>query len=233
MPKIQLDGITIDFPYIPYKCQEDYMSKVIECLQKKVNGILESPTGTGKTLCLLCASLAWREHVRDSISANKISRQLNGEELFDGRSLSSWGSASVDADSASYSDIPKIVYASRTHSQLTQVINELRNTAYRPKVCVLGSREQLCIHPEVMKQESNHVKVHMCRVKTSTRTCHFYNNVEESTAIQFNPQLLLQVKFGAETQNAVCLSAQLHSVVSSGSSTPSFYHPLAFLASLG
>ncbi|GCB64645.1 hypothetical protein scyTo_0014798, partial [Scyliorhinus torazame] len=191
MPKIQLDGITIDFPFIPYKCQEDYMLKVIECLQKKVNGILESPTGTGKTLCLLCAALAWREHLRDSISANKISHQLNGEELFDGRSLSSWGSASVGADSASYSDIPKIIYASRTHSQLSQVINELRSTAYRPKMCVLGSREQLCIHPEVMKQESNHVKIHMCRAKTSTRTCHFYNNVEEkSTEKEFTQSIL-------------------------------------------
>lgn len=29
----------------------------------------------------------------------------------------------------------------------------------RPKVCVLGSREQLCINQEVLKQESNHVKV--------------------------------------------------------------------------
>ncbi|XP_062897504.1 regulator of telomere elongation helicase 1 isoform X4 [Mobula hypostoma] len=190
MPQIQLDGISIDFPYIPYKCQEDYMSKVIECLQKKVNGVLESPTGTGKTLCLLCASLAWRQHLRDSISANKIAQKLNGDELFNNRPLSSWGSGSVDAD-LGYGDIPKIIYASRTHSQLTQVISELRTTSYRPKVCVLGSREQLCIHPEVMKLESNHAKVHMCRAKTSSRTCHFYNNVEEkSTEKEFSESIL-------------------------------------------
>ncbi|XP_042197672.1 regulator of telomere elongation helicase 1 [Callorhinchus milii] len=181
MPRIELNGISVDFPYIPYKCQEDYMSKVIECLHKKVNGVLESPTGTGKTLCLLCATLAWREQFKDSISASKIAQHMNGEELFEGRSLSSWGSASVDDHSANYSDIPKIIYASRTHSQLTQVINELRSTSYRPKVCVLGSREQLCIHPEVMKQESNHVKVHMCRAKISTHSCHFYNNVDEKS----------------------------------------------------
>lgn len=33
------------------------------------------------------------------------------------------------------------------------------NVWFRPKVCVLGSREQLCINQEVMRQESNHVKV--------------------------------------------------------------------------
>ncbi|XP_072096477.1 regulator of telomere elongation helicase 1 isoform X2 [Mobula birostris] len=156
----------------------------------KVNGVLESPTGTGKTLCLLCASLAWRQHLRDSISANKIAQKLNGDELFNNRPLSSWGSGSVDAD-LGYGDIPKIIYASRTHSQLTQVISELRTTSYRPKVCVLGSREQLCIHPEVMKLESNHAKVHMCRAKTSSRTCHFYNNVEEkSTEKEFSESIL-------------------------------------------
>uniref|UniRef100_A0A8C9TRX0 Regulator of telomere elongation helicase 1 n=1 Tax=Scleropages formosus TaxID=113540 RepID=A0A8C9TRX0_SCLFO len=177
MPQLNIRGIVVDFPFTPYPCQQDYMSKVIECLQYKVNGILESPTGTGKTLCLLCASLAWRDYFKDTISARKIAERMGGAELFPDRPMSSWGTSATDGDTPTYyTDIPKIIYASRTHSQLTQVINELKNTTYRPKVCVLGSREQLCINPEVMRQESNHV--HMCRAKISSRSCIFYNNVE-------------------------------------------------------
>ncbi|KAM4562897.1 regulator of telomere elongation helicase 1 [Odontesthes bonariensis] len=180
MPSLSLNGVTINFPFPPYDCQKAYMSKVIECLQKNVNGVLESPTGTGKTLCLLCATLAWREHFKDSISARKIAEKLHGAEMFPNTPLASWGTAATDGDKPTfYTDIPKIIYASRTHSQLAQVINELKNTSYRPKVCVLGSREQLCINQEVMRQESNHVKVHMCRGKVSTRSCLYYNNVEE------------------------------------------------------
>ncbi|XP_043383095.1 regulator of telomere elongation helicase 1 isoform X21 [Chelonia mydas] len=182
MPKITLNGIAVDFPFQPYRCQEEYMTKVLECLQKKVNGILESPTGTGKTLCLLCATLAWREHFKDTISEWKIAQRMNGVELFPDRPMSSWGDAGKDAEiPAYYTDVPKIIYASRTHSQLTQVISELKSTVYRPKVCVLGSREQLCINPEVKRQESNHMQIHMCRMKVMARTCHFYNNVEEKS----------------------------------------------------
>uniref|UniRef100_A0A8B9FFU7 Regulator of telomere elongation helicase 1 n=1 Tax=Amazona collaria TaxID=241587 RepID=A0A8B9FFU7_9PSIT len=180
MPTIKLNGIAVNFPFEPYACQEAYMAKVLECLQKKVNGVLESPTGTGKTLCLLCSTLAWQEHYKDAISARKIAQRLNGVELFP---ESSWGNVAPDDDiPLYYTDIPKIIYASRTHSQLTQVINELKNTVYRPKMCILGSRDQLCIHPEVKRMESNHMQIYMCRKKVMTHACHFYNNVEEKSA---------------------------------------------------
>uniref|UniRef100_A0A7N8YBW0 Regulator of telomere elongation helicase 1 n=1 Tax=Mastacembelus armatus TaxID=205130 RepID=A0A7N8YBW0_9TELE len=203
MPSLSLSGVTVDFPFPPYDCQKDYMSKVIECLQKKVNGVLESPTGTGKTLCLLCATLAWRDHFKDTISARKIAERLGGKEMFPNTPLSSWGTTATDGDKPTYyTDIPKIIYASRTHSQLAQVINELKNTSYRPKVCVLGSREQLCINQEVMRQESNHIKVHMCRGKVSTRSCVYYNNVEEKSTDRDLVNSILDVedlvKFGSK-----------------------------------
>uniref|UniRef100_A0A8C9VTT5 Regulator of telomere elongation helicase 1 n=1 Tax=Scleropages formosus TaxID=113540 RepID=A0A8C9VTT5_SCLFO len=207
MPQLNIRGIVVDFPFTPYPCQQDYMSKVIECLQYKVNGILESPTGTGKTLCLLCASLAWRDYFKDTISARKIAERMGGAELFPDRPMSSWGTSATDGDTPTYyTDIPKIIYASRTHSQLTQVINELKNTTYRPKVCVLGSREQLCINPEVMRQESNHVKVHMCRAKISSRSCIFYNNVEEKSTDKELVNSILDVEdlVKAGNKNRVC-----------------------------
>ncbi|MFT7804710.1 regulator of telomere elongation helicase 1 isoform X3 [Arapaima gigas] len=207
MPLLNIRGVTVDFPFTPYPCQEDYMSKVIECLQYKVNGVLESPTGTGKTLCLLCATLAWRDYFKDTISARKIAERLGGAELFPDRPMSSWGNTATDGDIPTYyTEIPKIIYASRTHSQLTQVINELKNTTYRPKVCVLGSREQLCINPEVMRQESNHVKVHMCRAKISLRSCIFYNNVEEKSTEKELMDNILDVEdlFKAGNKHRVC-----------------------------
>ena len=57
--KIQIDDIDIMFPMKPYQVQVDYMEKVIESCKTGNNALLESPTGTGKTLCLLTATLAW------------------------------------------------------------------------------------------------------------------------------------------------------------------------------
>jgi hypothetical protein len=48
MPLQVIRGVTVDFPYDPYECQVAYMEKVLECLDKRTNALLESPTGTGK-----------------------------------------------------------------------------------------------------------------------------------------------------------------------------------------
>lgn len=45
MPEIKINNIVVNFPFEPYDVQKTYMSKVIECLQNKKHGVLESPTG--------------------------------------------------------------------------------------------------------------------------------------------------------------------------------------------
>jgi superfamily II DNA or RNA helicase len=61
-------GIRVKFPFKAYPSQVVLMSKIIKALQEKKHALLESPTGTGKSLALLCAALAWQEHEKRRIS---------------------------------------------------------------------------------------------------------------------------------------------------------------------
>ena len=70
-------------------------------------------------------------------------------------------------------DPPKIFYASRTHSQLSQAVKELKNTAYKPVICTLGSRDQMCINEEVLKVP-NAARPGLCRAKVVKKSCMFY-----------------------------------------------------------
>ncbi|CAF4224990.1 unnamed protein product, partial [Rotaria sordida] len=75
----------------------------------------------------------------------------------------------------------QIIYASRTHSQLSQVVKEFKSTDYnRMKITVLGSRDQLCIHPEVKSLENSSDKISVCREKIHRKACLFYRNFEIS-----------------------------------------------------
>ena len=70
-----------------------------------------------------------------------------------------------------------IIYASRTHSQLAQVIKELKATKYRPRMAVLGSRTQMCVHKEV-RRLTGVAQQTACRQKTESRTCAHYNETD-------------------------------------------------------
>lgn len=66
---IEISGVKVHFPFKPYACQIEYMNRVMEALNEGKNALLESPTGTGKTLSLLCATLAWVRHQREQEAA--------------------------------------------------------------------------------------------------------------------------------------------------------------------
>lgn len=118
------------------------MERIVEALSTRTNALLESPTGTGKTLCLLCASLAW---ARESAAT----------------------SSSVPPRAP-----PIVVYASRTHAQLEHVFTELKRTAYaNARVVLLGSREALCVNEAARRARSGRGLATACRALVQAKTC--------------------------------------------------------------
>ncbi|XP_031633558.1 ATP-dependent DNA helicase DDX11 isoform X2 [Contarinia nasturtii] len=70
----------------------------------------------------------------------------------------------------------KIYFCSRTHSQLSQVVNELKKTVYGNKIRLiqLASRQQLCINTEVRSLKSNALINERClelKKRKSNQTC--------------------------------------------------------------
>lgn len=51
--------IYFGFPFQPYEIHKQFMDHVYETLENGKIGIFESPTGTGKSLSLICSCLSW------------------------------------------------------------------------------------------------------------------------------------------------------------------------------
>jgi regulator of telomere elongation helicase 1 len=174
MTTVTIKGVTIKFPFPPYDIQKNYMEKVVECLEGGKNGVLESPTGTGKTLSLLCASLGWLEAKKKQYADQM---KLQHDHFF----------KPEGEESPPVIYAPKIIYASRTHTQLHQAMQEMKKTAYSyMRACILGSREQMCIHEEVVNERNASAKVTMCRTKVKRNQCSYYSRVEVQ---RDNPEL--------------------------------------------
>jgi Rad3-related DNA helicase len=61
MQSIEISNVNVKFPFVPYKQQYGLMDTLIRGAQEAKNSLVDSPTGTGKTLCLITSMLAWLE----------------------------------------------------------------------------------------------------------------------------------------------------------------------------
>ncbi|KAF8837930.1 DNA repair helicase [Paxillus ammoniavirescens] len=300
------------FPYDPpYSIQNDLMKHVYSSIERKHITIVESPTGTGKTLSLLCSSLSWLTDERERARKGQAKQQASGsnvptwvnaqaaqirqreleaqdreyeerlakarktearlralararvtkrqrfsastargpegddEDVFlpdgeakDGddnispvvRALMEKVDKGVAKHPSSWSEnqeptCTKVYYASRTHSQLTQVLPELRKLNFRHishddteqnsdtgrrqwRTVALGSRKQLCINDDI-KSKSGDLD-EMCRglldAKEEKR-CHYLPPAEDGLRmLDFRDQILAVPKdiedLAAAGQNA-------------------------------
>nr|GEV08282.1 fanconi anemia group J protein homolog [Tanacetum cinerariifolium] len=74
-----IGGIPIEFPFQPYGSQLSFMSRVIATLDRAqrdghFHALLESPTGTGKSLSLLCSVIAWQKNNKAKAGYGFISK---------------------------------------------------------------------------------------------------------------------------------------------------------------
>ncbi|KAI8965492.1 DNA repair helicase [Daldinia sp. FL1419] len=299
----RVERIDFHHPYTPYDVQEQFMNTAYDVLERGGGqvGILESPTGTGKSLSLICAALTWlRNHKRSKFEASVTGaaeefkdepgwivdqmlkrkreeilkqweerearlRKMRAKEkateergskrrkLEDGNIRNKKTSdddddewlldEGQDYDENQASDDPsgfsketrnlmnklglgnlqtteesedvhetKIYYASRTHSQLTQFISELRRPAFPPslpeslfcddsnvesegiKHLPLSSRQRLCINPSVSRLRSLPAINDRCtelQQKKSKDKCQFVPNADNlSLTHQFRDSAL-------------------------------------------
>ena len=152
--KLFLSGIEVFFPYEPYPNQKIYMEKVIEACKKNTIAGLESPTGTGKTLCLLCASLAYLRYERQRL----IDERNNNFDVID------------KTDKIKQ---PVIYYTSRTHAQLANVIQELQKTCYKPRNAIISSREQMCVNELIRGYHGNTLSM-KCQFAQKRNQCRYF-----------------------------------------------------------
>ena len=124
----KIAGYDVDFPHNAYGVQLGFMDKVLKALDNKSNALLEAPTGSGKTLSLLCAALAWQRQQKLDLSRADVEKQKQGETDSDVKE-----SLQVDVAESLYPEskpkqqkrCTRIYYATRTHSQIAQVCHGL------------------------------------------------------------------------------------------------------------
>ncbi|GMF27302.1 unnamed protein product [Phytophthora fragariaefolia] len=250
-----MDGAFFSFPYEPYPIQLQLMQQMWATLERGHCGIFESPTGTGKSISLICGALTWLSRRTDEFGllrasadvgakpaqhpqpkksaeptwlsdfeqksadrelkfrqqtakqalagieklrlepeaatkkrkmrfayshserkrAHRSSRESKqdgdegDEHLVDAYDSDRVRRGSCDSEEESsatrgrFGDekpdfgVVKIIYCSRTHSQISQFVREIRKTAFaeRIRVVSLGSRKNLCTNPNVTKLGSD------------------------------------------------------------------------------
>jgi hypothetical protein len=124
-------GVNVYFPEgkQPMPPQKAVMSKLICALSNGQNALLESPTGTGKTLALLCGSISWQRSDKGLVvgatgtdpAASTPSSSAEGRPHTNLHYEESQSPSKRQKPEEPARHAPRIYYCSRTHSQLDQV----------------------------------------------------------------------------------------------------------------
>ncbi|CAL8376134.1 unnamed protein product [Arctogadus glacialis] len=85
------------FPYQPYPIQEQFMRALYGALEDSKVGIFESPTGTGKSLSLICGALTWLKDFEERKRQETADLLQEGEAVLSAPTASSSSASSQNS----------------------------------------------------------------------------------------------------------------------------------------
>ena len=176
--RINLDGLEVFFPYpAVYREQYSYMLEVKRALDAKGDGLLEMPTGTGKTVSLLAVITSYQYAHPDCGKLIYCTRTVPEmtkavEEL---KRVIAYRSSELEKD--------RLIALNKDPTLKTKKSGDIL------AVC-LSSRRNMCVHPDVIDTSDREEVDAACRSMTaswvrqraetdsSIKTCDFFENYD-------------------------------------------------------
>lgn len=148
-----------------YDIQKRFIKEARSVIEAGSVGIFSSPTGTGKTLSLLCSV---HTYLKTQRTEGADHAGLTDENIRLTQIL--FGSAQQRTT---------VFYCSRTHSQLQQAVGELRRLGWKVNATVVGSRRGLCVNSRVNTRSRSLDEINeLCRELVDGGRCVHYENTD-------------------------------------------------------
>uniref|UniRef100_A0A4W3IZK4 ATP-dependent DNA helicase DDX11 n=1 Tax=Callorhinchus milii TaxID=7868 RepID=A0A4W3IZK4_CALMI len=137
------------FPYKPYTIQEQFMTALYDVLEAGKIGIFESPTGTGKSLSLICGALTWLRDFEEK-------KKLEAAQLLADRVPQQGLSKDLQNSSVSSSDKLEAKASGGELDWITEFVQKKaeRDLVDKLKVKVLASDQSTATEPLDKEEES-------------------------------------------------------------------------------
>eukprot|EP00917_Polyrhabdina_sp_WS-2016_P023268 GHVP01050344.1.p1 GENE.GHVP01050344.1~~GHVP01050344.1.p1 ORF type:complete len:758 (+),score=123.01 GHVP01050344.1:111-2276(+) len=139
----------------------DRITKILST--EKEHGLLESPTGTGKTLAILAPITQWLEQTGGIISSKKNKKDSEKENQL-----------SSESSEDEKEETTRLFFTTRTHSQIKQVVSEYRRLDAGISMACAAGRKHLCTNVDVKKRINIDDACKAARIK---RTCKQFFNI--------------------------------------------------------
>jgi Fanconi anemia group J protein len=148
---------------------------------------------SGKSLALLVSALAWQQSEKARSISNSVRTPSTSspvciiddeeDDVFEPakvfrrhQGIKKEHGHELNATNAGGECPCRIFICSRTHAQLSQLVKSLKSTVYAPSMAVLGSRDQMCINPTVMRSQTKNEDCSKLVGGGNKRGCSFFQS---------------------------------------------------------